>query len=125
MFRGFEMKHVSRRHFLVLASAAGSLGVLTACSQAAPAAPAATPTQPPAAQAKPTQAAPVAPTQAAPAQPTQAPAAAPTQAAQPAAQATTGWAPAPVTFVYADSADVSHIDPALITDFWSFSVTRN
>src|SRR5947209_16834738 len=115
-------KHVSRRRFLVIASAAGSLGVLTACSQSAPAAPAAAPTQaPPAA----TQAAPAAPTQAAQPKPTQAAAVAPTQAAQPAAQATTGWAPAPVTFVYADSADVSHIDPALITDFWSFSVTRN
>ena len=50
-------------------------------------------------------------------------AAAPTP--QAAATTNTAWAPAPVTFVYADSADVSHIDPALITDFWSFSVTRN
>ena len=36
-----------------------------------------------------------------------------------------GWATAPVTFVYADSGEPSHIDPALIVDFWSFSVTRN
>lgn len=35
------------------------------------------------------------------------------------------WAKAPVTFVYADSGEPSHIDPALIVDFWSFSVTRN
>ncbi|HEX3722019.1 MAG TPA: ABC transporter substrate-binding protein, partial [Nitrolancea sp.] len=35
------------------------------------------------------------------------------------------WAKAPVTFVYADSAEASHIDPALIVDFWSFTVTRN
>jgi len=35
------------------------------------------------------------------------------------------WAKAPVTFVYADSGEASHIDPALIVDFWSFSVTRN
>ena len=30
------------------------------------------------------------------------------------------WAKAPVTFVYADSGEASHIDPALIVDFWSF-----
>jgi peptide/nickel transport system substrate-binding protein len=35
------------------------------------------------------------------------------------------WAKSPVTFVYADSAEASHIDPALIVDFWSFTVTRN
>jgi peptide/nickel transport system substrate-binding protein len=35
------------------------------------------------------------------------------------------WAPAPVTLVYADSSDVTHIDPALGVDFWSFTAARN
>src|ERR1700681_3341890 len=35
------------------------------------------------------------------------------------------WAASPVTLVYADSADVSHIDPALGVDFWSFTAARN
>ena len=121
-------RHFSRREFLTLASVASAVGVLAACS---PSAPSAAPTQPAAAPA-PTSA--TVATQAAPAQakPTTAAVApattqAPTAQAKPQAtdQSTTAWAPAPVTFVYADSADVSHIDPALITDFWSFSVTRN
>src|SRR5438477_9931298 len=35
------------------------------------------------------------------------------------------WAASPVTLVYADSQDVSHIDPALGVDFWSFTAARN
>jgi len=115
-------RQFSRRRFLTLASVTGVVGILTACSPAAPTQPAAA-TQAPAAPTQPAASKP-APTQAAPAQ---APTGAPTALPKPpvAAQTTISWAPAPVTFVYADSADVSHIDPALITDFWSFSVTRN
>jgi peptide/nickel transport system substrate-binding protein len=47
------------------------------------------------------------------------------QQATPAPDANTSWAPAPVTLVYADSADISHIDPALGVDFWSFTAARN
>jgi peptide/nickel transport system substrate-binding protein len=125
-----QQRSISRRQFLSTATAACALGVLAACSPSAPAAPAqqqaAAPTQPAApnptaAQAAPTIAQP-GPTSVAPAQ-TVGVVAQPTQPTS--NQANTAWAPAPVTFVYADSADVSHIDPALITDFWSFSVTRN
>lgn len=36
-----------------------------------------------------------------------------------------GWAKAPVTFVFADDGDADHIDPATVFDFESFQVTRN
>ncbi len=116
---------LSRRQFLTVAAGFGTISMLTACSPASPVVPppAATSAVPPApatqaaAPAPATQAA--APTQVAPAT------FAATPTSQAAASTNTAWAPPPVTFVYADSADVSHIDPALITDFWSFSVTRN
>src|SRR6266852_493584 len=116
---------LSSRQFLTVAAGFGTISMLTACSPASPVVPppAATSAVPPApatqaaAPAPATQAA--APTQVAPAT------FAATPTSQAAASTNTAWAPPPVTFVYADSADVSHIDPALITDFWSFSVTRN
>jgi peptide/nickel transport system substrate-binding protein len=37
----------------------------------------------------------------------------------------TAWAKAPVTFVFAADGDADHIDPALVSDFESFQVTRN
>ncbi len=36
-----------------------------------------------------------------------------------------GWAKSPVSFVFADDGDADHIDPAQVSDFESFQVTRN
>ena len=109
---------ISRRRFLLLANAVAVVGLLDACQPATPASP------PTSAAAKPavSATAPPAATQAPAA--TSAPAATPAQPT-PQTQTSAAYAKAPVTFVYADSSDVAHIDPALVVDFWSFTASRN
>src|SRR5438445_10687136 len=109
---------ISRRRFLLLANAVAVVGLLDACQPATPASP------PTSAAAKPAVSA------TAPPAATQAPAATSASAATPAqptpqTQTSAAYAKAPVTFVYADSSDVAHIDPALVVDFWSFTASRN
>lgn len=102
-FRGL----VSRRRLLqsagTIAGSAGIMAALTACGGSA-----AAPTTAPAAP-----------------QTASGATGSSTSGTQSTTQSSTAWAKAPVTFVYADSGEASHIDPALVVDYWSFSVTRN